>query len=53
MIVNITDFRSDAIIVTTSAVKFIRLPELTAIEAIEWIQEDLTVYKKQDTHGRN
>jgi hypothetical protein len=30
-------------------VKSIRLPELTAIEATQWIREDLTVHKKQET----
>lgn len=54
----VTDVRSDAIIVTSSTVKSINLPALTASEASQWIREDLTICKKLDTpvdrgmHGR-
>jgi hypothetical protein len=49
VVVNVTDIRSDAIIVTSSTVESAMLPELTLIEAIEWIREGLTVHQRQDT----
>jgi hypothetical protein len=49
VVVNLTDIRSDAIIVTSSTVESAMLPELTLIEAIEWIREGLTVHQRQDT----
>lgn len=46
--VNITDMRSDAIIVTTSGVESIALPGLTLSETVAWIQQGLTEYKKDE-----
>jgi hypothetical protein len=43
VVVNITDMRSDAIIVTDSSIESIELQELTVTETAKWIKEDLTV----------
>ena len=45
-VVNITDIRSDAIIISTCTIKAIRLPELrSSSEARGWIQQNLTFWK--------
>jgi len=49
VVVNVTDVRSDAIIVTNSGVNSMRLPKLTETDAIKWIREDLITH---NTHGR-
>lgn len=49
MVVNITDIRSDAIIVTDSSIESIELQELTITETTKWIKEDLTVAMRSDT----
>lgn len=49
VVVNVTDVRGDTIIVTSSTVKSVRLPELTAAKAMEWGQENLTIYHQQNT----
>jgi tetratricopeptide (TPR) repeat protein len=51
VVVNITDIRSDAIIVTSSTVKSIKLPELTETDAINWIREDPITYKSPKEIG--
>jgi hypothetical protein len=52
VVVNVTDIRSDAIIVTDSAVNFIGLPTLTETDAIKWIREDLITYKTPEEKGK-
>jgi len=52
VVVNVTDIRSDAIIVTSSGVNSLRLPKLTKTDAIEWILEDLTSYKTREEKGK-
>jgi hypothetical protein len=49
VVVNITDIRSDAIIVTDSSIESIELQGLTITETTKWIKEDLTVTIKSDT----
>ena len=49
VVVNITDVRSDAIVVTTSGVESVELQDLTLVETIKWVQEGLTIYDKNDT----
>lgn len=44
-----TEIRSDAFIISKSAIKSIRLPELTAPEVAQWIRLDLTGYKERET----
>jgi tetratricopeptide (TPR) repeat protein len=51
VVVNITDIRSDAIIVTSSTVKSIKLPELTETDAINWIRKDLITYRSLEERG--
>jgi hypothetical protein len=50
--VNVTDIRSDAIIVTNSTVTFIELLTLTETDAIKWIREDLMTYKTPEEKGK-
>ncbi len=52
VVVNVTDIRSDAIIVTSSGVNSLRLPKLTKTDAIKWILEDLTSYKTSEEKGK-
>lgn len=49
VVINITDERSDAIIVTASGVTSVALTTLTLGETLAWIQEDLTMSKSDDT----
>jgi CHAT domain-containing protein len=49
VVVNITDMRSDAIVVTASGVISVTLTGLTRTETVAWIQEDLSVLKQSDT----
>ncbi|KAL9595915.1 MAG: hypothetical protein Q9179_004797, partial [Wetmoreana sp. 5 TL-2023] len=51
-VVNLTDIRSDAIIVTGSGVNSIRLLTLTKTDVLKWILEDLTTYKTPEEKGK-
>ncbi|KAI9863865.1 MAG: hypothetical protein M1813_003517 [Trichoglossum hirsutum] len=53
VVVNITDIRSDAIIISTSAIKAIRLPELTISHVEAWTRRDLSKYASREEHGKN
>ena len=48
IVVNITDLRSDAIIVTANVSKVLLLPGLSAREAKDWINQDLTTTSLSD-----
>jgi hypothetical protein len=48
----VTDTRSDAIIVSNSVVKSVRLPQLTEAEAIEWMNQELTAYHNPEERGK-
>jgi tetratricopeptide (TPR) repeat protein len=52
VIVNITNLRSDAIIVTASAFKVLPLPGLSAGQAKDWINQDLTTTTSRSDRGR-
>jgi tetratricopeptide (TPR) repeat protein len=52
VVVNMTDIRSDAIIVTSAVVTAIRLPQLTEADAVKWIDQDLTTYHNPEEKGK-
>ncbi|PNP54011.1 hypothetical protein FNYG_15655 [Fusarium nygamai] len=52
-IVNVTDFRSDAILVSGDAVKSFRLPRLLAFEARVWVHKDWTKGKRSQRREKN
>jgi tetratricopeptide (TPR) repeat protein len=53
VVVNITNLRSDAIIVTASALKVLPLPGLSAGQAKDWINQDLTTTSPEDRGRKN
>ncbi len=53
VIVNITDLRSDAIIVSSNGLKAISLPGLDASRTELWIDQDLTVTSSSDRGAKN
>ncbi|KAF4331600.1 tetratricopeptide-like helical [Fusarium beomiforme] len=52
-IINVTDFRSDAILVSGDAVKSFRLPRLLASEARVWVHKDWTKGKRSQRREKN
>ena len=52
VVVNLTDLRSDAIIITADALKVLPLPGLSANQAKDWISKDLTTTSRND-RGKN
>jgi hypothetical protein len=48
----VTDIRSDAIIVSNSVVKSVKLPQLAEAEAIKWMNQELTVYHNPEERGK-
>tara|TARA_R110002003_G_scaffold2127_2_gene24114 strand:+ start:5245 stop:6489 length:1245 start_codon:yes stop_codon:yes gene_type:complete len=53
VVINITNLRSDAIIVTANAFKVLPLPGLGANQAKDWISQDLTTTSKNDSDRKN
>ncbi|KAF2687558.1 hypothetical protein K458DRAFT_469438 [Lentithecium fluviatile CBS 122367] len=53
LVVNITDLRSDAIIVTTDVFKVVPLPGLSAQQAKDWIRQDLITTSLSDRGRKN
>ena len=53
VVVNVTSLRSDAIIVTTNTFKVLLLPGLSAREAKDWINQDLTMASLSDRGRKN
>jgi hypothetical protein len=53
VVVNITDLKSDAIIVTPDALKVLRLPGLSARQAKDWIKQGLTTTSLNDRGRKN
>jgi tetratricopeptide (TPR) repeat protein len=47
--INITDIRSDALIITKSAIRIVKLSEQTASEADSWLHKDLTRPRRNET----
>jgi tetratricopeptide (TPR) repeat protein len=53
VVVNVTDIRSDAIVVSTDAFKVIPLSRLDAIQAKDWINQQLTPTSSSDGGPKN
>ncbi|KAK2931583.1 hypothetical protein FoTM2_009095 [Fusarium oxysporum f. sp. vasinfectum] len=53
VVINITDFRSDAIIVSNNSLRTIVLPELCASKARLWVSKDWSTKKRSDQRGEN
>ncbi|KFY28251.1 hypothetical protein V491_00549 [Pseudogymnoascus sp. VKM F-3775] len=53
VVVNVTDIRSDAIIVSTDAFKVIPLSRLDAVQAKDWINQQLTSTSSSDGGRKN
>ncbi|KAF2465628.1 uncharacterized protein BDR25DRAFT_239619, partial [Lindgomyces ingoldianus] len=53
VVINITNLRSDAIIVTAHAFKVLPLPNLSAHQAEDWIKQDLTTTSLRDRGRKN
>jgi hypothetical protein len=53
VIINITDFRSDAIIISSKSLRTIVLPELSAPRVRLWIRKDWSTKKKSEQRGKN
>ncbi|EWY79267.1 hypothetical protein FOYG_17556 [Fusarium oxysporum NRRL 32931] len=53
VVTNITDFRSDAIIVSNNSLRTIALPELSAPKVRLWIRKDWSTKKKSEQKGKN
>ncbi|KAJ9419719.1 CHAT domain-containing protein [Fusarium oxysporum] len=53
VVINITDFRSDAIIVSNNSLRTIVLPELSASKARLWVNKDWSTKKRSEQRGKN
>jgi hypothetical protein len=53
IVVNITDLRSDAIIITTDGFKAFFFSALCARQAIDWIDQDLSTTSQSDRDRKN
>ncbi|SPJ80269.1 uncharacterized protein FTOL_08661 [Fusarium torulosum] len=53
VVVNITDFRSDAIIISSNSLRIIALPELSASKARSWVSKDWSTKKKSEQREKN
>ncbi|KAJ5704106.1 hypothetical protein N7493_011244 [Penicillium malachiteum] len=52
IMVNVTELRSDAIIIQESGVDSIELPQLTRTKTIKWIEQSLTTYNDPIERGK-
>jgi hypothetical protein len=53
VVINITNFRSDAIIISNNSLRTIVLPELSASKARLWVSKDWSTKKRSDQRGEN
>ncbi|GKU10360.1 unnamed protein product [Fusarium langsethiae] len=53
VVVNITDFRSDAIIISSNSLRTIPLPELSASKARSWVSKDWSTKKRREQREKN
>ncbi|TVY74909.1 putative 30S ribosomal protein S17-like protein [Fusarium oxysporum f. sp. cubense] len=53
VVINITDFRSDAIIISNNSLRTIVLPELSASKARSWVSKDWSTNKRSQQRGKN
>ncbi|RKK76947.1 hypothetical protein BFJ68_g18006 [Fusarium oxysporum] len=53
VVINITDFRSDAIVISSNSLRTIVLPELSASDARYWVSKDWSTKKKSEQRPKN
>ncbi|RBA11796.1 hypothetical protein FPRO05_14233 [Fusarium proliferatum] len=53
VVINITNFRSDALIISRSSLRIIELPDLSASEARLWVSKDWSTRKKSEHRWMN
>jgi predicted RNase H-like HicB family nuclease len=53
VVVNITNFRSDAIIISSNSLRTIGLPELSASDARSWVSKNWSTKRRSEQQGRN
>ncbi|KAF4447587.1 hypothetical protein F53441_8882 [Fusarium austroafricanum] len=53
VVINITDFRSDAIIISSNSLRTIMLPELSTFDARSWVSKDWSTKKKSEQRPKN
>jgi hypothetical protein len=53
VVINITNFRSDAIIIFNNSIRTIALPKLSASDARSWASKDWSTKKKSEQRGKN
>ncbi|WKT54189.1 Tetratricopeptide-like helical domain superfamily [Fusarium oxysporum f. sp. vasinfectum] len=53
VVINVTDFRSDAIIIFNNSLRTIALPELSAPKARLWVSQDWSTKMKSEQRGKN
>ncbi|EXK79186.1 hypothetical protein FOQG_16176 [Fusarium oxysporum f. sp. raphani 54005] len=53
VVINITDFRSDTIIISCNSLRTIALPELSAPKARLWVGKNWSTKKKSEQRGKN
>jgi tetratricopeptide (TPR) repeat protein len=53
VVINITDFRSDAIIISSNSLRTIILPELSTFDARSWVSKDWSTKKKSEQRPKN
>ncbi|WZH42182.1 CHAT domain-containing protein [Fusarium acuminatum] len=53
VVINITDFRSNAIVISSNSLRTIALPELSASKARSWVSKDWSTKKKREQRSKN
>src|SRR4051812_20344694 len=53
IVINLTGYRSDAIIVSTPGVKTLNLPQLSALEAKIWLSKDWLEQRRSERRQKN
>ncbi|KAH7109907.1 hypothetical protein B0J13DRAFT_293914 [Dactylonectria estremocensis] len=53
VVINVTDFRSDAILISNNILTTITFPDLSASDARSWVSKDWSTKKKAEQRGKN
>ncbi|KAH7140518.1 CHAT domain-containing protein [Dactylonectria estremocensis] len=53
VVINVTDFRSDAILISNNTLTTITLPELSAVDAKSWLSKNWLTKNKSEQRGKN
>ncbi|KAH7115651.1 CHAT domain-containing protein [Dactylonectria macrodidyma] len=53
VVINVTDFRSDAILISNHTLTTITLPDLSASDAKSWLSKNWSMKKKSEQRGKN